>query len=453
MPWDSIQRRQLENRLIEHMQLFGYELIDIPHIEMADIFLTRAGDKIIDRLFTFERHGKLLALRPEFTAAAARRYVQNNYTNTVRWQFSGTIFEDDANQPDHNYQSRSMGAELIGLAGSSAEAEIIAMAATGIDKAGFEDWQIVTGHVGLQQHLIRRFNIDSRTYHLLLAQRDNLLDPQNGKASALQQIQQVLPGYEVPETQAQSGSTQDTHTEHMLDILLDSTQYGTTMGGRTRQDIAHRLLQKHERAQEHQQIQEALDFLAEWMTLQGPADQVFREIRTLVGTHDTTAEELLQSWQVTIDRLEAYDIPQSRIIVQPNLVRNWEYYTGLVFAVRGADGRLLAGGGRYNELTRLVGGTSAKPAVGFAYYMKALMQQVPHQQALLQAITTPDTNEGRRIATYLRAYNIPVRSTPQDADTRADIRIEGNTIYYQNKQYTFDTIDQLITDIKRLAME
>ncbi len=36
---------------------YGYEKIETPIIQPADLFLTKAGDQIIHRLFTFERHG------------------------------------------------------------------------------------------------------------------------------------------------------------------------------------------------------------------------------------------------------------------------------------------------------------------------------------------------------------------------------------------------------------
>ena len=80
------------------MRAYGYERIETPIIQPAELFLTKAGDQIINRLFTFERMGRQLALRPEFTALAAHTYV-TRYPEAphpvVRWQFSGSIFEED----------------------------------------------------------------------------------------------------------------------------------------------------------------------------------------------------------------------------------------------------------------------------------------------------------------------------------------------------------------------
>ncbi len=106
------QRRTIEqtNWLVGHLQLFmssfGYEILETPILDSADLFLTRAGDQIISRLFTFERFGQQLALRPEFTAAAAHAYITSRRTTIARWQFAGAIFEDDGERVPENERWR-----------------------------------------------------------------------------------------------------------------------------------------------------------------------------------------------------------------------------------------------------------------------------------------------------------------------------------------------------------
>ncbi len=100
--------RRLTDSLQYELSLYGYEVIETPMIEPADLFLTRAGDQLITRLFTFERYGQQLALRPEFTAAAAHRYTQSHTHEVARWQFCGPVFEDNPGRRE--YQLLSMGA-------------------------------------------------------------------------------------------------------------------------------------------------------------------------------------------------------------------------------------------------------------------------------------------------------------------------------------------------------
>src|SRR5688572_27496423 len=62
--------------LQQAMTRFGYALIETPIVEQTDLFLTKSGDEAINRLFNFEMYGRQLCLRPEFTASAARLYIE-----------------------------------------------------------------------------------------------------------------------------------------------------------------------------------------------------------------------------------------------------------------------------------------------------------------------------------------------------------------------------------------
>lgn len=366
--------RQVENILLEHQSERGYELIEIPIIEKADVFLTRAGDKIIDSLFTFEHRGQQMALRPEFTAAAARHYLETAAGKVVRWQFVGATFADDEGDK-RDYQQHSIGAELIGQPGCEAEAEVMSIAATGAQKAGLQNWQVVSGHVGLQAHLLSRYGLDKRTIRLVLSQREALKNPALGVAFALEQIQRVATFVDGPEVNRAAGSAAP-GTQHMLDVLLDSTRYGTTMGGRTREEIAARVLQKHQRALERHRITAALQFFAAWTDISASVETAFQHVGGFIGVNDSIGWRLFDNWRHTIDLCLKSGIPADRVIIQPNLARNWEYYTGVVFGICTVSGDFVAGGGRYDELIGLPGGVKNTPAVGFAYYVDRLLKEI-----------------------------------------------------------------------------
>jgi len=414
--------RALEQQLLAHMQLYGYTLVDIPIVQPADVFLTRAGDLMIDRLFTFEHHDQMLALRPEFTAAAARHYLEHAAGQVVRWQFCGATFVDDATED--RTQQHSLGAELIGMAGRAAEAEIIGMAVEGAQAIDLTEWRLVMGHVALQWHLLARFGLDRRIIRWLLSHRDALA--QYGKEHVLTLFQATF----ALAANAVTGLDETpASTQRMLDVLLDSTQYGTTMGGRTREDIALRMLRKHQRAVARPQIETALDFLVEWMQIEDGFESVFAKIEAWIDADDEAGRLLLAQWRETVQRVIAAGIAPERIIVKPNLARNWEYYTGLVFVLQSRQGEAVAGGGRYDELTRLLGGTQATPAVGFAYYIDALHNELPqphdeHSPITLsgpQAIDTARLLRQNGIAVLIQDEAGEISSTAHDFSYRQHI--------------------------------
>ncbi|MGB7342284.1 MAG: ATP phosphoribosyltransferase regulatory subunit [Phototrophicaceae bacterium] len=431
------QLRKLESTLQQHMALFGYELIDVPIIAAADIFLTRAGDTIIEELFTFERFGQLLALRPEFTAAAAHHYIQSGLTKSVRWQLSGDIFIDEPSDYSRQYQQHNIGAEFIGETSTSTDAEIIAMAAQGMQKLDVSDWQLIIGHVGLQLHLLSQFKLDRRTYRILLTQRDRLKT--NGKQAVLTYLSEIL---ELEDTNESMTDSTGVETQQVLDVLLDSTPYGNTMGGRDRRDIAARLLKKHDRGLERQQISDALDFLQSWGELRGTMTEILPAVQRFIANDDLYGQQLFNEWQETLNLLEVYGIPQNKIFIQPDLTKNWDYYTGIVFGIY-ANETYVASGGRYDGLTQLLGSELAFPAVGFAYYTQKLLDASDSvvSPTKIWTVTSDDPYVLIEWASALRDAAISVQITDNDAD----ITIENNVATLNTKIFSLAELIQELT--------
>lgn len=351
-PKDDTTRYHIISTLTQQFQQSGYVWRDVPIVQDAELFLSRASDNIIERLYTFEHQGKTLALRPEFTAIAMREYVESGRRDVVRWQFSGAIFQTGTNSaPDERI---SFGAELIGLDEPLADVEIIAQCLEGIRHLGITDWHLVMGHVGLQRHLLAHFGVNEAML------RQSLQQPPHR-----QDTQQELPN------QIQEGQA-----TYILDRLLDSTPYGNTMGGRTRQDIAQRLLKRHSQYVSPETLAQAQAFLSTWSELSLTPDTLDK-LQPFFTPQDTQAHVFYTQWQSVLEALtKQHGINHHEMSIKPNLSRNWDYYTGIVFEIRTHDGTLLASGGRYNELGYVIGKKANISAVGFTYYVENLLQKL-----------------------------------------------------------------------------
>lgn len=464
---DTHKIRQITDRFRREFTLYGYETVETPIIEPADLFLTRAGDQVIKKLFTFERYGRQLALRPEFTATAAHRYTQLLPSGVVRWQFSGPVFEDTADNAAPDYQKLSIGAELIGASGPAADAEILSLAVRGIIRQGISDWQLVVGHTGLLRHLLARYELDNRTERFLLNHAGALRDPARGKAYILEAFDRALLGGayaldHLPEQDSDLLGLTETETHQMLGVLLDATQRGMTMGGRNRHDIARRLLRKRQRFSQRQQVVQALDFLEKWAFIQATPHEAFALLDAMIAEDDATAQRYLAEWQQTITLLSAYDINPQAVLIQPHVMRDWDYYTGMVFQLRAEDGTQIGGGGRYDELISLVGGQTPVPAVGFAYYLDQLLLHItpPTEGDFVPVavVFQPDNaHEATRLAHQLRDQQFPVILLPQEiADSHSHdrvIQIESDAAKLNGVRYPLHPLDTLISELKRVYYE
>lgn len=233
--------------------------------------------------------------------------------------------------------------------------------------------------------LLERFRLDSRTQRFLLHHLPDLKS--TGKVFVLDQLDQLLLG-KSGQDEASAEVISELSTQQMLDVLLDATQRGVTMGGRTRQDIVRRLLEKRQRATERTQIVAALDFLEAWSAISAAPEAAFNQIEQLIAPDDSQASRVLAEWRTVIALLDAYGIPADRIQIQPALARSWDYYTGIVFELWSDDGYHVGGGGRYDELARLVGGERDIPAVGFAYYVDQLLAALPETATVMPSTIT-----------------------------------------------------------------
>lgn len=413
---------QLQNTLAR----FGYQRLETPFVEYADLFLTKSGDDAVNRLFTFELYGRLLCLRSEFTPSAARMYVERyqHAPKPLRWQFAGEVFRYETPQRNHSRQFTMVGTELIGAAGASADAETLGMAMHALQQLGLQGLRLVIGHVGLLAQLIEPFNLDRRLRRFVLRQVENLRRPGRGRAYVEAQLAKLygdLPDSEPSSAfPAEALAADSDKLGRALQLLLESADLGTTGVGRSSTDIAKRLLTKQRRASQHADLMQALDFLEQLCALDGAPAQVLPALERLIAPGQTIGRALFDELRATIALLDAYNVPSEALRLNMGFARGLNYYTGIVFEIYSAQGDQLCGGGRYDELIRVLGAAAETPAIGFAYGLDrilaalgitALTEEPP--TALVVPLESADDEQAVRVAMALRAHaNIALHTSP-----------------------------------------
>src|SRR4051812_44702195 len=397
---------------------FGYQTVETPLVEYADLFLTKSGDEAINRLFNFEMYGRQLCLRSEFTASAARLYIERfqHEPKPIRWQFTGPIFRYESPQRSHSRQFSMLGVELIGPSGVGGDAEAMALAGQGLLGLGLRDWTLVIGHVGLVAQLLDQFQLDRRTQRYVLGQIENLRRPDRGRAYVEEQFnrQYVDLKKQVEQLQGvQAELVSHGDISHAFELLLESANLGTTGTGRTNEDVARRLLTKQRRANQWSEVLRALDFLEALCAIEGPPETAFPALESLLPPNEAI-HETMNAFKGAVDLLPAYGIEPDRIRVQMGLARGLNYYTGIVFDAHtkaGDSASQLCGGGRYDDFIRVIGAAQDTPAIGFAYGIERILQELhrtgyiaplPIIHALVVPVDDADNAEAARVATLLR---------------------------------------------------
>ena len=126
--------------------LYGCAEYDTPVLESTELYRRKSGDEIIGQLFCFEDKGdREVALRPETTPSLARMISarQRDFKKPMRWFQIGPCFRYESPSRGRTREFNQFNADIIGEAGSEAEAELIALAIDTMRELGFAKGEFV----------------------------------------------------------------------------------------------------------------------------------------------------------------------------------------------------------------------------------------------------------------------------------------------------------------------
>lgn len=141
----------VERYIFEHMarvcELFGYEEYHASVLEPAELFRGKTSEEIVDeQTYTFtDRGGREVTLRPEMTPTLARMIAARarEIPLPARWYTIANIFRYERPQRGRLREHWQLNADIIGVDGIEADAEVIAIAhgvlrSLGADERDFE---------------------------------------------------------------------------------------------------------------------------------------------------------------------------------------------------------------------------------------------------------------------------------------------------------------------------
>lgn len=309
---------------------------DAPVLEPLELYIEKSGEEIVGQLFNFEdQGGRAVALRPEMTPSLARLIgaKANSLKRPIKWFNLGEHYRYERPQKGRLRAFYQLNVDIFGEPGPAADAELISFLIQALQSFGLTDADF-------------KVRLSDRNLWLMVLASEGL------DASASAKVLGIIDKLE---------RTDRTKTlEKLTDIFGEG---------------AEQFLQKVERVIAIQDFTELRTFVEE-LPLEGESKQ--------------TAEERLADWTVLIETLEAAGL-SSFLKIDLSIVRGLAYYTGFVFEAFEAsgEGRALAGGGRYDDLVKKLGGPEM-PAVGFAMGDVTLLDLLESKKLLPRIVDAPD---------------------------------------------------------------
>lgn len=154
LPEEQPRWRLIEAAAAETARLFGYERIDTPSFEAADLFEKGTGDTtdIVEKeMYAFEdRGGEALSLTPEATPAICRAWLEHGMASRpqpVRLCAIARMFRYSRPQLGRLRQFTQFDCEAIGSAGALADAELIELNWRLYERLGLRDLEVRLGSI------------------------------------------------------------------------------------------------------------------------------------------------------------------------------------------------------------------------------------------------------------------------------------------------------------------
>ncbi|MEK6767834.1 MAG: histidine--tRNA ligase [Gemmatimonadota bacterium] len=119
---------------------YGFEEYDGPPLEPLELYTKKSGEEIIEQLYAFnDKGGRSVALRPEMTPTLARMVSARapQLKKPIRWFSIPQLFRYERQQRGRLREHFQLNMDIIGEAGPSADAEVIAAAVDVMAELGF----------------------------------------------------------------------------------------------------------------------------------------------------------------------------------------------------------------------------------------------------------------------------------------------------------------------------
>ena len=309
-PADCAVRNHIFSVFRQTAHRFGFVEYDGPVLEPLDLFTEKSGEEIVGQLFNFEdKGGRAVALRPEMTPSLVRMVGAhaNSLRRPIKWFSIGEQFRFERPQKGRLRSFYQFNADILGIEDCAADAEAMALLVEIFKSLGLrhEDFKVRLSDRDLWMFYLEGWGIKAEDRVGVLSIVDKLA--RRDREDSLKALQAYL-------------------GERSEDFL---SQVETLVSLRT------------------------LEALEAFFKKQGS------EVQGAV-------HERLVTWRVLLDKLDALGVG-AFFHIDLTIVRGLAYYTGFVFEAFEASGqsRALAGGGRYNDLVKKMGGPDL-PALGFA---------------------------------------------------------------------------------------
>jgi len=160
----AARRRQAEAALQTCFARWGYQEFIPPTFEYYDNLKIGAGPELRQAMYRFfDRKGRTLALRADFTPQVARIAATKLFDQPMplRFFYMGSLFRHEEPQAGRKREFTQAGIELVGADTPAADAEVVALAIAAMQALMLRDFQVNLGQMAFFRALTATLPADA----------------------------------------------------------------------------------------------------------------------------------------------------------------------------------------------------------------------------------------------------------------------------------------------------
>lgn len=200
---EARRRREIERAVVDVFRGWSYDEVVLPLFDFNEVFARGGGPTSGPGIYRFiGRDGEVMALRPDFTALAAKVVASRlgGLELPLRLFYTGEVLRYQPPRAGQQEELFQLGLEHFGN-GVEADVEVLAVAFEALERLGIEDARLTLGHVGVVLALLgedasRDVVLDAMRRHDR-ADLSRALDPE--RAGLLSRLADLSGGAEVLE--------------------------------------------------------------------------------------------------------------------------------------------------------------------------------------------------------------------------------------------------------------
>lgn len=176
LPDECTVKKNIESAIWSVFSSIGYKEVETPTFEYYDCYKGMDGQISQETMFKFfDEHGRILALRPDFTTSIARMASTKTTSLSMpqRYLYTGSVFRVEETQGARQREFTQSGIELIGSYSPAADAEVISAAMEAIMAVGIEEFSMEIGQIAFFNGLAQQAGLDDESIEKLRERIDS----------------------------------------------------------------------------------------------------------------------------------------------------------------------------------------------------------------------------------------------------------------------------------------